>query len=101
MNTSRRTVIRGMAAIPLAAATSGLLIPSTAQAASDGFSLAMRLSPSQNHRYWGTAADTLRRRLPAADLVKDVLRQATRTGGSVGNWRDGPGTGVEPTGFDY
>ncbi|MEU1816850.1 hypothetical protein ABZ543_16855 [Streptomyces roseifaciens] len=101
MNTSRRAVIRGMAAIPLAAATGGLLMPSTAQAASDGFPLAMRLSPSQNHRYWGTAADTLRRRLPAADLVKDVLRQATRTGGSVGNWRDGPGTGVEPTGFDY
>ncbi|GHC39747.1 hypothetical protein [Streptomyces cinnamoneus] len=101
MDTTRRTILRGLAAAPLAATAGGLLVPSTAHAAPGGFALAMRLSPSEYHRNWSAAADTLRRRLQHADLVRDVLRQPKRAGGPVGDWRDGPGEGVKPTGFDY
>ncbi|WP_338930476.1 hypothetical protein WEB32_00975 [Streptomyces netropsis] len=101
MDTTRRTILCGMAAVPLAATAGGLLVPSTARAAPSGFALTMRLSPSQYHRNWSAAADTLRRRLPRADLVRDVLRRAKHAGDIVGNWGDRPGGGVEPTGFDY
>ncbi|MFH8789222.1 hypothetical protein [Streptomyces roseoverticillatus] len=101
MDSTRRTILRGLAAGPLAAAAGGLLVPSAAHAAPGGFALAMRLSPSQYHRNWSAAADTLRRRLEPADLVRDVLRQPERTGGPVGDWRDGAGKGAEPTRFDY
>ncbi len=101
MDTSRRAILRGLAAAPLAATAGGLLAPSTAHAAPDGFTLAMRLSASDYHHDWSAAADTLRRRLEHADLVRDVLHRPERAGGPVGNWRDGRGKGVRPTNFDY
>ncbi|MFI9202236.1 hypothetical protein [Streptomyces sp. NPDC053048] len=102
MDTTRRAILRGLAAAPLAATAGGLLAPSAAHAAPGGFTLVMRLGPTDDyHRNWSAAADTLRRRLEPADLVGDVLRRPERAGGPVGNWRDGPGSGIEPTGFDY
>ena len=80
MDVTRRTLLRGLSAAPLAAAVGGLALPSTAHAAGSDFRVKMRDRPktgSIGYTYPQMIAG-LARALPAAPLVAEVLRNADR-----------------------
>lgn len=84
MDVTRRTLLRGLSAAPLAAAAGGLVLPSTAHAASSAagadFRVKMRDRPKRGsigYTYPEMIAG-LAHALPAAPLVAEVLRNADR-----------------------
>ncbi|MCX4824679.1 hypothetical protein OG883_33460 [Streptomyces sp. NBC_01142] len=101
MDTTRRNILRGMAAAPLMATAGGLLVPSTAQAAAPGFTLTMRRGRYAGYLTWAAACDGLQGRLSPAN-VATVLATATRRGIDPGDWHDGEKEkGRKPDGFAY
>ncbi|MFI0730029.1 hypothetical protein ACH4S9_13460 [Streptomyces sp. NPDC021225] len=83
MDVTRRTLLCGISAAPLAAAAGGLVLPSTAHAASSEaaseFRVKMRDRPKRQVGYtYPEAIAGLARALPAAPLVAEVLRNADR-----------------------
>lgn len=79
MDVTRRTLLRGLSAAPLAAATGGLVLLSTAHAAGADFRVKMRDHPRGSTSYsYPYAIAGLANALPAAPLVGEVLRNADR-----------------------
>lgn len=99
MDTSRRVLLKGLAAAPLVASAGGLFVPRTAYAATASAVVRMQLGMSGARR-WADASDALRATWQAA-TVDDVLTTARWRGTDVGDWDDGAGSVPEPHGFRY
>ncbi|MET9429120.1 hypothetical protein [Streptomyces sp. NPDC003036] len=103
MDTTRRTLLRGMAAAPFAAAAGGLLVPETAYAAAPPKATVVMKGGVDGFLPWADASDRLRSTWTAATLAQ-VLTTATQQGTVVGDWDDREGaknTVPEPFGFRY
>ncbi|MFH8798293.1 twin-arginine translocation signal domain-containing protein [Streptomyces sp. NPDC017936] len=98
MDTTRRALLKGMAAAPLAATAGGLLMPSTAHAAPETEFVLKRVdrvgSPLQSS--WPDAIDSLSARLPDVELARHVLAGARSRGARVTDWH-----AAKPDHLDY
>ncbi|MFF3334079.1 hypothetical protein ACFYWX_31760 [Streptomyces sp. NPDC002888] len=98
MDTTRRALLKSMAAAPLMATAGGLLAPSSAHAAPEAEFVLKRVdrvgSPLQSS--WQDAADSLSRRLRDVELVRHVLAGARSRGTRVARWN-----GAKPSNLDY
>ncbi|MFE4801063.1 hypothetical protein ACFRFL_40275 [Streptomyces sp. NPDC056708] len=104
MDTTRRALLKGIAAVPLAVTAGGLLVPSVARAAEPGYGLRMYdRDGAPTGTTWAAATEGLitRQRLGVADLVDDVLDRAERRASAPRDWRDGPGSAPKPDRFDF
>lgn len=89
MAVTRRTLLRGMSAAPLAAAAGGLVLPSTAHAAASDFRVRMREHPLDSVSYtYPSAIAGLAGELPAAPLM-EVVRDADRKAVANPRWPAG------------
>ncbi|KAK1182343.1 hypothetical protein B7755_031960 [Streptomyces sp. NBS 14/10] len=94
MDVTRRTLLRGLSAAPLAAAAGGLVLPVSAHAASSAaaseFRVSMREHPLEPTSYtYPSAIAGLANELTAAPLVQEVLRNADRKAVANPHWPAG------------
>lgn len=104
METTRRALLKGVAAVPLAVTAGGLLVPSVARAAEPEYGLRMYdRDGTPTGTTWAAATQGLisRQRLRVAALADDVLNRAERRASAPGDWRDGPGSAPRPDRFDF
>ncbi|MFI0242031.1 hypothetical protein [Streptomyces sp. NPDC016845] len=104
MDTTRRALLKSIAAVPLAVTAGGLLVPSAARAAEPEYGLRMYdRDGAPTGTTWAAATQGLimRQRLGVAGLVDDVLNRAERRASAPGDWRDGPGSAPKPDRFDF
>ncbi|MFE5867056.1 hypothetical protein ACFQ6V_00230 [Streptomyces roseifaciens] len=104
MDTTRRTLLKGIVAVPLAVTAGGLLVPTPAQAAEPEYGLRRYdRDGAPTGTTWAAATQGLitRQRLGVAGLVGDVLGKAERRASAPGDWRDGPGSAPKPDRVDF
>ncbi|MFJ4617204.1 hypothetical protein [Streptomyces sp. NPDC088812] len=104
MDTTRRALLRAIAAVPFAVTAGGLSVPSVARAAEPEYRLRMYdRDGTPTGTTWAAAIQGLitGQRLGVAGLVGDVLGRAERRASPPGDWRDGAGSAPQPDGLDF